>query len=350
MLSPIVAGPFQIVISQRRKLFNGPGALLGKYSRMKILLIQPPVRDFYQTAIRTQPIGLAYLAAALEQTGCDVEILDCQVTDQKKSIPVPEKFSGITEFYPRGDLSPFRLFSGYHHFGLSYEEITERIKQSSADVIGISSQFTPYCEEACTIASLAKAINVTAPVIMGGAHVSAAPAAVLWHPAVDYIITGEGDETFPLLVDYIKQGRQPDDLDGVGYRVNGKAHINPKRFFINDIDTLPFPARHLLDFSRYTLQGRPYTVIITSRGCPQACTYCSVSQVMGKAFRARSAAAVIEEMKHCREKYGISLFDIEDDNFTLDQERALQILNLLIEEFGEDELQLFAMNGLSIFS
>jgi tRNA A37 methylthiotransferase MiaB len=317
---------------------------------MKILLIQPPVRDFYQTAIRTQPIGLAYLAAALEQTGCDVEILDCQVTNQKKSIPVPERFSGITEFFPRGDLSPFRLYSGFHHFGLSYEKIKERIKQSVADVIGISSQFTPYCEEAAAIASLAKTINVTTPVIMGGAHVSAAPAEVLRYPAVDYVITGEGEAALPLLVDYIKQGRQPDDLDGVGYRVNGKAHINPKRFFINDIDAVPFPARHLLDFSRYTIQGRPYTVLITSRGCPQGCTYCSVSQVMGKTFRARSAATVIEEIKRCREKYGISLFDIEDDNFTLDQRRALQILNLLIEEFGEDELQLFAMNGLSIFS
>ncbi len=146
---PNSSGNISGFISQRRKLLSGPGALRGKYNRMKILLIQPPVRDFYQTPIRTQPIGLAYLAAALEQTGCDVEILDCQVTDQKKSIPVPERFSGITEFYPRGDLSPFRLYSGYHHFGLSYEEIKERIKQSSADVIGISSQFTPYCEEAC---------------------------------------------------------------------------------------------------------------------------------------------------------------------------------------------------------
>ena len=126
----------------------------------------------------------------------------------------------------------------------------------------------------------------------------------------------------------INKGLQPEHLDGVGYRVNGKAHINPKRFFISDIDALAFPARHLLDFSRYTIQGRPYTVLITSRGCPQACTYCSVSQVMGKTFRARSAATVIEEIKHCREKYGISLFDIEDDNFTLDQKRAMQILNL----------------------
>jgi anaerobic magnesium-protoporphyrin IX monomethyl ester cyclase len=317
---------------------------------MKILLIQPPVRDFYQTAIRTQPIGLAYLAAALEQTGCDVEILDCQITNQKKSIPVPERFSSITEFYPRGDLSPFRLFSGYHHFGLSSEEIAGRIRHSRADVIGISSQFTPYCEEALTIASLVKSVTTTTPVIMGGAHVSAAPSEVLKHPAVDYVVTGEAEATLSLLIDSIKQGRQPLDLDGVGYRVNGKAHINPKRFFINDIDTLAFPARHLLDFSLYTMQGRPYTVLISSRGCPQGCTYCSVSQVMGTAFRARSAAAVIEEIKHCREKYGISLFDIEDDNFTLDQKRALQMLNAIIEEFGEDTLQFFAMNGLSIFS
>lgn len=317
---------------------------------MKILLIQPPVKDFYQTAIRTQPIGLAYLAAALEQTGCDVEILDCQVTNQKKSIPVPERFSGITAFYPRGDLSPFRLFSGYHHFGLSGEEITRRIKQSRADVIGISSQFTPYCEEALAIASLAKTIHVTTPVIMGGAHVSAAPAEVLRHPAVDYIITGEGEAVLPILVDCIKKGRQPHELDGVGYRVNGKAHINPKRFFIDDIDALAFPARHLLDFSRYTMQGWPYTVLITSRGCPQGCTYCSVSGVMGTIFRPRSPENVLAEVKYCNVKYGISLFDIEDDNFTLEPKRALEILNPLIEEFGENKLQLFAMNGISIFS
>ena len=91
-------------------------------------------------------------------------------------------------------------------------------------------------------------------------------------------------------------------------------------------------------------------MLITSRGCPQKCTYCSVSRVMGEKFRVRSPEKVLQEVKHCKEKYGISLFDIEDDNFTLDQKRALQILNLLIEEFGEDELQLFAMNGLSIFS
>jgi len=330
-------------------LLGGPGALPGKYNRMKILLIQPPVRDFYQTAVRTQPIGLAYLAASLEKHGFEVEILDCQVTSQKQSLPVPEKFSFIKEYYLRGDLSPFRLFSSYRHFGLSYEEITERMRRSRADVIGISSQFTPYCEEAGAIASLAKTINAALPVIMGGAHVSAAPKEVLKHPAVDYIVTGEGENSLPVLLQYITEGRPAHDLGGVGYRVNGTVRINPGRV-INDIDAIPFPARHLLDFSRYAISGRPYTVLITSRGCPQGCTYCSVSGVMGTVFRPRSAENVLAEVKYCNEKHGISLFDIEDDNFTLDPKRALRILNLLIEEFGENKLQFFAMNGLSIFS
>ena len=104
---------------------------------MKILLIQPPVRDFYQTAIRTQPIGLAYLAASLEDHGFAVEILDCQITSRKEALPLPNKFSFIQDHYPRGDLSPLRLFSHYCHFGLSYREIEERMRQSRADVIGI---------------------------------------------------------------------------------------------------------------------------------------------------------------------------------------------------------------------
>jgi hypothetical protein len=86
---------------------------------MKILLIQPPVRDFYQTPIRTQPIGLSSLAAVLAEKNHEVEILDCQVRGRRKKIPLPEKFSYIKEFFPEGDLSPFRLYSCFYHFGLS---------------------------------------------------------------------------------------------------------------------------------------------------------------------------------------------------------------------------------------
>ena len=94
---------------------------------MKILLIQPPLRDVYQTPVRTQPIGLASLAAVLLEKGHEVEILDCHVHGRKKKIPLPEKFSYIEEFFPKGDLSPFRLYSGFYHFGLFYDEISSTL-------------------------------------------------------------------------------------------------------------------------------------------------------------------------------------------------------------------------------
>src|SRR4030042_4972561 len=122
---------------------------------MKILLIQPPIQDFYQTSIRTQPIGLAYLAASLQTQGHEVEILDCQ-TGKKKPIPVPAELSYLKEFYPFNDRSPFKLYSGYYHFGMDWEEIRQRIEDSKAEIFGISSSFTPYHEEALKIGRFIK--------------------------------------------------------------------------------------------------------------------------------------------------------------------------------------------------
>jgi hypothetical protein len=89
---------------------------------MKILLIQPPVRNFYQTSIRTQPIRLAYLASSLQSHGHEVEILDCQ-TEKKKSIPIPSELSYLKDFYPFDDRSPFKLYTGYYRFGMGWGEM-----------------------------------------------------------------------------------------------------------------------------------------------------------------------------------------------------------------------------------
>ncbi len=91
-------------------------------------------------------------------------------------------------------------------------------------------------------------------------------------------------------------------------------------------------------------------MLLTSRGCPQRCSYCSVHQVMGSRLRCRSAEHVIAEMRDCHDRFGITAFDFEDDNFTFDRERALRLLNGIIEEFSERRLRLFAMNGLSLIS
>jgi radical SAM superfamily enzyme YgiQ (UPF0313 family) len=318
---------------------------------MKILLIQPPIQDFYQTSIRTQPIGLAYLAASLKMHGHEVEILDCQ-TGKKRSIPIPSELSYLKDFYPFNDQSPFKLYSGYYHFGMGWDEIRRRIEDSKADAFGISSSFTPYHGEALEIARIIKELDSRKIVMMGGAHVSCDPEGVLKSPLVDYVILGEGEIRLPLLLEQIEKGRvrKIEEIDGIGYRVNGEIRISPLKSFIKDLDSLPYPARDLLDLGRYRMRKQRTTMIITSRGCPHGCAYCSTHLVMGVSFRTRSPEAILEEMEECRKRYGIQIFDIEDDNFTFDKERAKRLMSLIIETFGEQNLELTAMNGVSFAS
>jgi len=318
---------------------------------MKILLIQPPIQDFYKTSIRTQPIGLAYLAASLVTHGHEVEILDGQ-TEKKKSIPIPSELSYLRDFYPFNDHSPFKLYTGYYHFGMGWKEIGQKIKDSNADVFGISSSFTPYHGEALEIARIIKEWDRRKIVVLGGAHVSCDPEGVLQSPAVDYALMGEGEKRFPLLLEQIEKqgGGNIKDIDGIGYRKDGEIQINPLQSFIQDLDSLPPPARELLDPDRYRMRKKRSTMIITSRGCPHGCAYCSTHLVMGTSFRTRTPEAILKEMVECRKGYGIQTFDIEDDNFTFDQERAKKLMSLIIKNFGEDRLELSAMNGVSFAS
>lgn len=318
---------------------------------MKVLLIQPPVRDFYQTSIRTQPIGLAYLAASLKSFGHDVEILDCQ-TDRKRSMPLPPELSYLKNFYPFDDRSPFKLYTGFYHFGMGWDEIKEKVKKSKADLFGISSSFTPYYGEALKVGQLIKEWNAKKMVVMGGSHVCCDPGGVLKSPFVDSIILGEGEYRLPFLVQCLENGKQEEIglIDGIGYKQNGEIHIHPLRSFIPDLDSILPPARDLLDLNRYKINQKRSTMIITSRGCPHRCAYCSAHLVMGASFRVRSPEPILQEMIECNDKYGIEAFDIEDDNFTFDLKRAKELMNLIITTFGERRLELSAMNGISFAS
>ena len=318
---------------------------------MKILLIQPPIQDFYRTSIRTQPIGLAYLAASLKNHGHEVEILDCQ-TERKRSIPVPSELSYLRNFYPFDDRSPFKLYTGYYRFGMDWPEIRKSVEDSKADVFGISSCFTPYHGEALEIAQMIKQWDRKKIIVMGGAHISCDPEGVLQSPFVDYVILGEGEGRFPALLEQIRKGEVQDigKIDGIGYRVNGETRINLPQTLIEDLDSLPHPARELFDLDRYRMKRKRSTVIITSRGCPHGCAYCSAHLVMGTSFRVRTPEAIVQEMAESKERYGIGMFDIEDDNFTFDQERAKRLMNLIIETFGEEKIELSAMNGVSFAS
>lgn len=318
---------------------------------MKVLLIQPPMEDFYETPIRRQPLGLAYLAASLRERGHEVEILDCR-TDRKERIPTPPELSYLEGFYPFDDESPFKLYSGYYHFGLGWDEIRKTIETSSAQVFGISSSFTSYHPEALRIAQMIKEGSERGVVVMGGAHVSCDPEGVLASPWVDYIVVGEGEERLPLLLDGIEKGARPKrmEIEGIGYRDGGRIILHPLSRFIDPLDRLPFPARELLDLDRYRLRRKRLAMVLTSRGCPHRCAYCSSHLILGPSFRTRSSENVLQEMKDCRDRLGIEGFDFEDDNLTFDRARAKKLLQGIVETFGERNLELFAMNGISFAS
>ena len=316
---------------------------------MKVLLIQPPVEDFYQTTLRTLPVGLLYVASSLRQNGIEVEILDCQASTQKRVLEIPPEFSHLKRYYRPGHASPFKLFSHYRHYGLSWQDLRERIRRSNADVIGISSLFTPFYREALRVAAIAKELDPQRPVIMGGAHVNACPQQALGNANVDFILLGEGERTLPQLVRALSEARFSafENIPGLGYKTNGISRLNSPGDIIEDIEALPLPARDLIDPARYTLGGKRLTMLITSRGCPYHCTFCSIFLTAGRRFRTRSINSIIDEMKLCRGRYGSEIFDIEDDNFSFDQKRAARILAAIREEFGGEPLELLAMNGIS---
>ena len=318
---------------------------------MKILLVQPPIHDFYRTSIRTQPIGLAYLASSLQLAGYEVEILDCQ-TKKKRPIPIPPELSYLQDFYPFNDLSPFKLYTGYYHFGMDWDEIRQRVMDSKADVFGISSSFTPYHHEALHVARIIKEWDAGKITIMGGSHPSCDPEEVLKSPFVDYVIMGEGEMRLPFLLNEIAKGRIKgiEEMNGIGYRTDGRVKVNALKTFIQDLDSLPRPARELLGPDQYRIRRKRSTMIITSRGCPHGCAYCSSHLVMGSSFRKRAPEAILKEMIDCYKCHGITAFDVEDDNFTFDQDRTKRLMELIIDAFGEGFLDLYAMNGISFAS
>ena len=302
----------------------------------KILLINPPIQDFYQTEIRQQPLGLKYLQAVLEKEGYNVFLLDCLASSKKLTIPVPKQFNYLKEYYPTNDLSPFKLFTHYRHFGLSFPEIAEKISSFQPDIIGISANFTPYFDMAIETAKICKSIFPSVPIVAGGHHATAVPGSVLKTELFDYAIMGEGEERFLKLINILSQNDFDalQNLDGIAYRSENKIVINPLITFIENIDQLP-----ILKIEK------DIGMLITSRGCPKNCNFCSISKVMGKKVRFRSIDSVVAEMRKGIED-GVRHFDFEDDNLTINKNHVKRLLQEIIRHFGSYKLTLSAMNGL----
>ncbi len=316
---------------------------------MKVLLIQPPVQDFYDTDIRLQPIGLCYLKAAVRKhlPEVDVIIKDYHGGGGRRTIAVPKELRYLTDYYPVVDKSPFSTFHQYYHFGKPFDEIETEIAEIRPDVVGISSLFTPYYREVLEVAArVKKKLNV--PVIVGGSHASAVPESLLSSPNVDYVIRGEGEKGFVEFLRYLRGGKRIEDVPNLVYRKDREFAFNPLGDNFS-MDELPIPDLSDLSPAAYALAGKPMTFMITSRSCPHKCSFCSVHTTFGHNYRRRSLESVFEEIE-LRYRQGYRIIDFEDDNLTYYKSTFKELCHRLIERFPNREMQFVAMNGISYIS
>jgi radical SAM superfamily enzyme YgiQ (UPF0313 family) len=316
---------------------------------MKILLIQPPVQDFYDTDIRLQPIGLCYLKAAVNKHLPDVAVIvkDYHGGCGRKTVAIPTELKYLRDYYPVADQSPFSTFHQFYHFGKSFDEIEAEIAELKPDVVGISSLFTPYFREALEVAARVKK-RTDAIVVMGGSHASAVPESLLASPNVDYVIRGEGERTFVEFLTYLKGEQTIDRVPSLAYRSRDEIVFNP----IGDnfpIDELPFPDLSDLRSSNYELAGKPMTFMITSRSCPHKCSFCSVHTTFGIDYRRRSLENVLGEIE-LRYRQGFRVIDFEDDNLTYYKNTFKELCRRIIDRFPERDMEFVAMNGISYLS
>jgi anaerobic magnesium-protoporphyrin IX monomethyl ester cyclase len=311
-----------------------------------ILLIQPPIHDFYLTAKRTMPYGLAIIAAALRREQFSVAILDGLATAKSRLLPWPQEFDYLAPFYGRADRSPFALFHHFRRFGYSLDHIAGQARDSGAFLVGISSLFSAYADTALQTAATVRKVLPRAVIVMGGHHPSALPEAVMQHPAVDYVLRGDGEIGLPLLARAIRRGGPTEDIPGLVRRMpEGRLLILPPAYSQN-LEVLPPPALDLIDQRHYRRNGRHCLTLSATRGCPLQCTYCAVNAAGGQDLRRRSVSAVITEIDAAFSGREIGFIDFEDEHLGADRIWFKTLLDQIHHRFGRYAPELRAMNGL----
>ncbi|RKY41005.1 MAG: hypothetical protein DRP85_07385 [Candidatus Makaraimicrobium thalassicum] len=307
---------------------------------MNVSLVRPYWRipQSYYPPVVTEPLGLEYLASAIREEH-NVSILDCLAEDYNGW----SKNDFVTDNYNRKIV----------HIGLKNKQITKKIKKFNPEAVGIGYDFFPQLPCANEISQLTKKVNKDIIVIAGGPQASSDPDTILERDnSVDIVNIGEGEITFKELLD--KKFRNLKDIKGIAYKKKGKVIKTKPRPPIMNLDTIAFPARDLVPFNTYSKLGRirgksrtvdkiinlpiianirdkifklrfPRANILTSRGCPNHCYFCSVHNVWGHKYRMRSASNVLEEINQLVNNYNVKSLYIQDDNFTISKKRTLEI-------------------------
>lgn len=311
-----------------------------------ILLIQPPIRDFYLTAKRTIPYNLASMAAVLRSDGFKVRILDAFSRAKSRRLIIPDELAYLKPYYGKTDRSPFALFQYYQHFGYGFDYIGAQAAKSGAFLVGISASFTAYHDTALATAEAVKKKHPQCQVVMGGHHATALPHALMVSPAVDFVIRGEGETALKQLARAIKDDSPLESIPGLCFRRTDGTIQFGQPVHEQDLAQLPLPAMDLVDHSSYRRRKRASAVVITSRGCPMRCSYCCVGHNSAQPYRRRNIADVVEEINYAVTELDAGFIDFEDENLSLESGWFIELLKRIRGRFGHNNLELRAMNGL----
>lgn len=263
---------------------------------MRVLLAMPnsanDIRD--SLGFASAPLGLAYIASYLREFGDHEVVIHDGMLDQTTDKDFGKLLSSIRP-----------------------------------DIVGISAQATPAIYDAYRLAELVKEYDPDCSTVVGGAHVSFADDLTLNEsPQIDFVARGEGERVMYDLVSELESGRYT-EVKGITYRDGSTIKRNPRPPPIKDLDSIPFPAYDLLDMGAYFQGPVRAGTMVSSRGCPYRCTFCSSSRLSGKKWRGRSAENVIEEVELLRKKYKVNEIEFLDDLFSYDSRRVKNICDMM---------------------
>ncbi len=317
----------------------------------KIMLVNP-ANTMPKDSVRrlTSPLGLMYLGAVLKQDNYDVKILD-----------------STCEGYYNTQIS------GEHiTYGLSDDEFKKRVREYEPDLVGITSMFSAQQKNSIHHCDLVKSVNPEIPIVLGGIHPSILTEESTKNSSVDFVIIGEGEYRIIKLLDALNKNQKP-DFDGIAYKNKDKIILNPMISRIDNLDSLPLPARDLVEMEKYIQISVPFSPfprkerveqIMTTRGCPFNCNFCSTVQYWGHHFRARSVENVLKEVDELVSKYKIQEIQFSDDNLTVNKKRAKDLFRrlkdynlswctpngLMVQTLDEEMIKLMAESGAYQFS
>jgi anaerobic magnesium-protoporphyrin IX monomethyl ester cyclase len=267
-----------------------------------LMTTAPPDNAPWYHGRKFPPLGLSYVAAALEKAGFEVQMLDNYLQNK-----------------PLG-------------------EVQQIVKKLNPEVVGITCGSATYRKCIETAAAI-KQVLPKCKIVAGGWHPSYVPDSILEHPEIDYVIMGEGERAMVELATYLTKGEKeivPEAIAGLGYKRGSQIFKNAPKFVPN-LDDVPFPARHLLPMEQYDrrmefLDVEPVDIMSIIRGCPFSCSFCETRKMWGPACRFFSPKRVVDEVKYMQEKFGSKGIYFINDNFTIRKKETMDLCDLMKKE------------------